>query len=263
MTKLQLTAVFSAVLLLFVMYFGCETKARDIQRFEKSRALSSEKTDINLLLRDAQGAITEAQNNYVVTLSEQLEKAASDSVKVNLLKQLSGKWYEFGQPAIAGYYAQNVAELLNSEDSWSVAGTTYAICVQQMKSDDVREFCNKRAISAFESAVSLNPENIAHRVNLALSYAEIPPADQPMKGITMLLDLNKKHPENVLILNTLARLAIKTGQYDRALVRLSKAIENEPDNVSSICLLATVYDALKKPAEAQQYLEKCRALQAR
>lgn len=263
MTRLQLTAVLSAALLLFVMYFGCETKTQDIQRSEKSRALSSEKTDINLLLKDARGAISEAQNTFLMTLEAQLEKAGPDSAKVNLLKQLSGKWYEFGHPAIAGHYAQNVAELTNSEESWSIAGTTYAICVQESKDDITREFCSKRAVTAFESAISLNPESVVHQVNLALSYAEFPPADQPMKGVLMLLDLNRKHPENVLVLNSLARLAIKTGQFDRALARLEKAIATEPENVSSNCLLATVYEALNKPAEAKQYLEKCRALQAR
>jgi len=263
MTKLQLTVVFSTVFLLFVMYFGCDTKTKDIQRSEKSRALSSEKTDINLLLKDARSMISEAQNTFVLTLEEQLEKTSPDSAKVNVLKQLSGKWYEFGHPAIAGHYAQNVAELTNLEEPWSIAGTTYAICVQGAKDDIIREFCSKRAIAAFENAISLNPENIVHKVNLALSYAEFPPAGQEMKGPMMLLDLNREQPDNVLVLNSLARLAIKTGQFDRALTRLEKAIATEPDNVSSNCLLATVYEALKKPAEAQQYLEKCRALQAR
>ncbi|NUO00627.1 MAG: hypothetical protein HUU01_08425 [Saprospiraceae bacterium] len=263
MTKLQLTAVFSAALLLFVMYFGCETKTKEIQRSEKSRALSSEKTDINLLLKDARSTISEAQHTFVLTLEEQLETANSDSAKVAILKQLSGKWYEFGHPAIAGHYAQNVAELSNSEEAWSIAGTTFGICVQEAKDDIIREFCSKRAIGAFENAVSLNPENITHKVNLALSYAEFPPADQPMKGPLMLLDLNRQQPENVLVLNSLARLAIKTGQFDRALTRLEKAVQLEPENVSSNCLLATVYESLKKTVEAQQYLEKCRALQAR
>jgi len=263
MTRLQLSAVFSTALLLFVMYFGCDTKTKDIQRSEKSRALSSEKTDINLLLKDARSAISAAQNAFVSSLEEQLEKVSPDSAKVNLLKQLSGKWYEFGHPAIAGHYAQNVAELTNSEETWSIAATTYAICVQEAKDDIIREFCSKRSVTAFENAISLNPENVVHQVNLALSHAEFPPPDQPMKGITMLLDLNRKHPENVLVLNSLARLAIKTGQFDRALARLEKAIATEPENVVSNCLLATVYEALKKPVEAKQYLEKCRALQAR
>lgn len=263
MTKLQLTAVLSAALLLVVMYFGCETKNKDIQRSEKSRALSIEKTDINLLLKQASGTLSESQNAVVGVLEEELEKAGADSVKVRVLKQLSGKWYEFGQPAIAGHYAQSVAELLNSEEAWSVAGTTYAICVQQTRDTIVREFCGNRSITCFESAISLNPENVANKVNLALSYAEFPPADQPMKAVLMLRDLNTQYPENVLVLNSLARLAIKTGQFDRALQRLTQAIEKEPENTSTNCLLATVYEALQKPKEAQQYLEKCRALQAR
>lgn len=263
MTKLQLAAISAAILLLFAMYFGCDTKAKGIQRSEKSRALSSEKTDINLLLKNAREVISPAQNTFVAKLEEEIEKAPGDTAKVALLKQLSGKWYEFGQPAIAGFYAQSVAELDNSEQAWSISGTTYSICVQQATEEDVKEFCGKRAIAAFERATSLNPENVAHKMNLALSHAAFPSADNPMKGPAMLLDLNKQYPENVSILNSLARLAIKTGQLERALERLKKAVALEPENVSSNCLLAEVYDNLKKAAEAEQYLEKCRALQSR
>jgi predicted Zn-dependent protease len=132
--------------------------------------------------------------------------------------------------------------------------------VQRSEEEKVRAFCTNNAVEAFENAISLNPSNISHQVNLALLYAENPPSDNPMKGITMLLDLNREHPENVLVLNNLARLAIRTGQYDRAIERLEKARSIEPDNANTSCLLAQAYEGSGNTEQAEAFGEQCRKL---
>lgn len=258
MTRLQWICIGSAVLLFFVLYFGCERKPLNVSALEKSRALSAESTDINILLQEARAALKPEEKNKLLLLEQELSEALEDSVRVGLLQQLSGTWYNAGHYAIAGYYAQEVATVDETEDSWSIAGTTYTICIQRTQEERIRDFCTGRAIAAFENAISLAPANVRHRVNLALCYAENPPADNPMKGIQMLLDLNQNEPENVLVLNTLARLAIRTGQYDRAIARLEKAIVIEPDNLNSVCLLAQAYEASGNVVKAEEFDAACR-----
>jgi cytochrome c-type biogenesis protein CcmH/NrfG len=106
------------------------------------------------------------------------------------------------------------------------------------KEEKVIEFCANRAIQAFENAISLDPSDITNKVNLAVCYAERPPQNNPMKGILMLIDLNKKHPENVPTLSTLGRLGIQTGQFEKAVARLELALQIEPKNIKVNCLLA-------------------------
>ncbi len=263
MTKLQIGIVGGAVALLLAMYFGCDTKPEEQIALEKSRALAAESTNLDALLLVAKGKIEPAQAAEIATFEQQVEAATDDIAKTDALKQLSGKWYEYRQPAVAGAYAQQVAELENTEDAWSIAGTTYAICIQMNEEQKVREFCTNRAIAAFESAISINPDNVAHRVNLALTYAENPPEDNPMRGPTMLLELNQSHPDNVLILNSLARLAIKTGQYDRALARLEQSYAQESQNVNTICMLAQVHNALGNGEAAAGFARQCEAARNR
>jgi len=76
----------------------------------------------------------------------------------------------------------------------------------------------------------------------------------------MLLDLNREHSENVLVLNTLARLAIRTGQYDRAIERLEKARSIEPNNANTSCLLAQAYEGNGNTEQAQAFAERCQDL---
>ena len=73
----------------------------------------------------------------------------------------------------------------------------------------------------------------------------------------MLLGLNQENPEDVLVLNALGRLAIKTGQFDRARVRFEEALETDPVNATAICLLAQVYEALGEDEKANAFSNKC------
>jgi len=258
MTKLQWIVIGAAVALFFIIYFGCETTPKDISALEKSRALASESTDINTLLSEAKLELESIAANELLALEAQLEESLSDTAKVDAYKQLSSKWYELEQPAIAGYYAQQVAELESTEESWSIAGTTYTICIQRTETPKIRDFCTGRAITAFESAISLNPDKISHQVNLALAYTYNPPPENPMKGVLMLRELNQKAPDNVLVLNTLARLAIRTGQYERAIERLEHALSIEPNFTATACLLAQAYEGAGNSAKAQSFAQKCR-----
>ncbi|MBP9874520.1 MAG: tetratricopeptide repeat protein, partial [Haliscomenobacter sp.] len=80
----------------------------------------------------------------------------------------------------------------------------------------------------------------------------------PMKGIQMLLDLNQKNPDQPGVLFHLGRLAIRTGQYDKAVERLEKTVALDPARSEAFCFLAQAYQELgqsEKAAEAQKRCE--------
>jgi len=256
MTKLQIISVVSAVLLFIILYFGCDIVSPEQKRIGEDRKPAMVSTDISVLLKNAAATLDPAQTGIIEMLDAQVE-AAQDSTKFDFLKQLSGKWYEFGQPAIAGFYAQTIAENDNSEESWSIAGTTYSICLQRTKEQKVRDYCYQNAVQAFESAVSVNPDNPQHKVNLAVLYTENPPPQNPMKGILMLRELTEKYPENASVLVNLGRLAIQTSQFDKAIERLSQALTLEPTNRQAICFIAKAYEAKGDQTNAELFGTRC------
>lgn len=260
MTRLQWITIAISVGLFSLLYLGFDTKAPKQKSFEKSRLLSAESANIEMMLRTAKQALAAPQSNAILAIETQLESAFPDSAKALVLQQLSGKWYDFGQPAIAGHYAENVAQITGTEEAWSIAGTTYTLCVQRSEEQRIKDYCTNHAVQAFENAISINPDNIAHKVNLALCYTENPPQDNPMRGILMLVELNKDFPDNVLVLNNLGRLAITTGQFDRAVQRLEKALSLESNNATSICLLSRAYDGVGQKEKAKQFAEACSKL---
>lgn len=216
-----------------------------------------ESTDAGSLLGDAKSRLDARGTAAILSLEADLEKAGGDTARAEAYKALSGKWYQLGEPALAGYYAEEVANLENTGQAWGLAGTTFVLCAQQTSEDKVRQFCSSRALKAFENAISLEPETVSHRINLALAFTDFPPEDNPMKGILMLRELDTQYPDNPSVLFHLGRLAMQTGQWDRAVERLARSVTLNPDNRMAWCLLAQAYEETGNTTKAAESSKRC------
>ncbi|MBK8967271.1 MAG: tetratricopeptide repeat protein [Lewinellaceae bacterium] len=226
---------------------------------ERSRALQGERTSLEQLQNEARAHLTATQISALDAFEQTLAAAESDTDRIAALKKMSGWWYQQGQIPVAGGLAEQVAELENTDTAWSVAGATFYNALRAEQNAVLRAFCGDHAIKAFESAISLRPEHVEHRVNLALVYAEYPPKDNPMKAVLLLRELESKYPENAAVYNALGRLAIKTGQWERAIQRLEKAMLLDPENPNTPCLLARAYEEAGNKTQAAAYAARCQA----
>ena len=259
MRRPQWIAAGIALLLVLITYWGCPVRPPEMEAGFNRGPLAT--TGLQSLIRDAHAALTPAQQATLSTLEQRLETQQEDTARLALLEQLAGEWYKAGQPAISGAYAARIAEIENTEEAWGITATTFSLCLRQAGTDDkTRQYCSAQAEQAYQAAISLNPGNVENRINLAVTYTDSPPSDNPMKGILMLRDLEKEYPTEPKVYITLAQLAIKTNQLDRAAERLLKADELAPNNPDVVCPLAKVYENLGRAGEADIYARKCSAL---
>ncbi len=258
MFKLQNIIIMMGFVLFFLLYFGLDVKPKKFGTIERNRALATQDTDISNLIKDVQGTLSPNQASLLIALEREIENATSDSKKSDLLKDLSGKWFEYRQPHIAGFYAEQVAEIENTVEAWSIVGTSHAAAFKGNFDEKVKKFAFQRAVSAFENAISLDPSDIRSKVNLALCYVERPLQENPMKGILLLLDYDKQYPDNPLILSNLGRLAIQTGQYEKAIQRLERVIAIAPETKTAYCLLSKAYEGIGDQANAISFQKKCK-----
>lgn len=256
MTKLQLIVLLGGISLFLLLYFGFDKKTPAQRSLEKSRTLSMSTIQVDNILRAAKAEISAAQQDEV-RFYEQSISEEDDSTNLETFESLSRTWYDFGYPAIAGHYAKKIAEQINTEESWSITGSTFSICLQNNDTENVKDFCFSNAVSAFENAISLNPENLTYQINLATLYAEFPVETNPMKGIQMLLELNKNNPENVQVLNNLAMFGMRTGQFEKALERINTALQIEPTNKRTNCLAYEIYSRLDNVEKADIHKTIC------
>lgn len=259
MTKLQWIVTASCIALFAILYFGFDTKSSSFKEVERNRALTSTSLDINQVLIEAVGKLPDAAKLEVATLDENLNQSETENLKVDVLKKISGFWYKQSRPDLSGYYANQIAEIEVTADAWHIAGSTFTLGLQQMEDDDKWDYCYDNAISAYQNAISLDPEYIDSRINLALCYVERAPDNNPMKGITMLLDLNKKHPENIAVMTNLGKLAVRTNQLDKARIRFEKVLEIENNNNVAICYLSEIYKGLGDISKASEYGALCKS----
>jgi tetratricopeptide (TPR) repeat protein len=166
-------------------------------------------------------------------------------------------WYENRQLMAAGYYAEEVAAAEKADSSWSVAGALYYTALVQSQDPVQKAEIASKAVRCFENASSIDADNPARKVNLALVYAENPPADNPMKPVLMLRELEQQYPDNPAVYNALGRLAIKTGQWQRAVDRLEKAWSLDKKNPNTPCLLARAYEGLGNAEKANEFATVC------
>lgn len=250
-------AVVSALLLL--TYWGCPVRPPEMEDGFARGPLQS--TGLESLIRAARGTLQPAEIATLASLETELETIEDPAGKPPVLEQLAGAWYQAGQPAISGIYARQIAEITNTEDAWSITATTFSICLKQEGIDEkTRQFCASQAEQAYQATISLDPQDAEHRINLALTYTDYPPRDNPMKGILLLRELEQKYPDNPRVYTTLAQLAIKTNQVERAAERLEKAVELSPDNPDAVCPLARVYESLGQADKAAVMAARCEAL---
>ncbi|MBP7821967.1 MAG: tetratricopeptide repeat protein, partial [Saprospiraceae bacterium] len=254
MNKLQLTLLLIGLSVGALIYFGGNQRSSQRSQIEKSNKINGNVISPDEVVKKAKEGIGAKQLAKIEELEANLQKNDGNThQEVAILKEISGEWYKDGFASASGYYAERVALLEPSDSAWSIAGSTYAVGLKQAKDDDVKVFCRNNGVKAFENAISLNPEETNYRLNLALIYTDMPLEDNPMKGILMLRELADKYPNNIGVLVALGRLAIQTGQYDKAKGRLEKAESIDPKNKVIICLLAEVYEALKDDQKSSKY----------
>ena len=254
----QALYILGAILLLAGLYWGFSRTPSTQKTLEKSRVLSGQGFDLLALSTEAKKNLNKEDLENIETLESQLQYAGEDSTKVEILKQLSGRWFQLDKPIIAGVYAKEIAEKIQTAQSWSITGTTFAAALKKSdleEKDQVK--ARDQAIDAFEHAISLEPQVIEHRVNQALCYIETPDAAQPMKGVQMLAGLATNYPESSLPPYHLARLAVQTGQYERAEERIEQARKLSPSDSRIACLAIEIYNAVNKPDKAKELAGLC------
>jgi len=249
--------VVGAGLLLLLLFFGFDIKSPQQKEEIEQRTKVGLALDPTVLIENARESLGSAESSELAEIEVRLQRAP-EAEKLTYAKELSGFWFRQKQYYLAGTFAEHVAEQIDDATSWSIAGTTYLNGVT-MGEGDRANACQVKADLCLQNAISLEPNEVSHQINRALVFVRKAPADNPMKGIQMLLKLSGDYPESVPVMVHLAQLAIETGQYDKAKVRLEKAVSLEPDNPRVVCLMSDVLTRMNDFSQ-NDWIKRCKLL---
>lgn len=260
MNRHQITVISIAVLLTLVLFFAFGKVPKEANQAKESQKSTASPTTQLLETAEVQAKtkLSKVQLDELKVIEEALSKTKIDSIKVEFYKQIASFWYKANKPEVSGLYAEKIAEITNDQEAWQIAGTTFRIALQSDDEEAVKEVCSQMAIRAFQKAIAIDSSNVNYQMQLAMVYVDKPLTDNPMKGILMLRELNTKYPQNADVNIQLAKLAIRTGQFDKAVERLEKALALSPQTVSINCLLAEAYTGNGNTDKAKVAMQKCK-----
>lgn len=257
MNKPQILSLSMFLGLFLFLYFGCDTKSKEHIAQEKSRAENFELLNVENLIRETTPTISTIAQEKVHQLNDALKADTTAGVRIDIFKAMASLWYQEGHPLISGYYAEKIAKLRGDDESWGITGTTFALATKSLKEGVEKDFALEKSRKALQKAIDLNPDNPDNHINMALSYVDNMDMNQPMKGILMLREVSEKFPEYPAAFYQLGRLALGTNQLDKAVERLEKAIELDPNFKSAYCLLAETFNKKGDIKSAQKAQTKC------
>lgn len=192
-----------------------------------------------------------------ITALEQNYQKAEESDKIAILSELAQNWDDLAKLPPQGYIYEEIAILSPSYDNWLKAAKAYQLGYVNLQDTALSNALNQKAILAYKNALELDSNSL--EVKTGLGSAIVSRGINPMEGITLLLEVVKKEPQNLEANKALGLFSLQSRQFDKAIERFMVAVEQEP-NAESYFYLATAYENIGMNNDAIIAFEKSKQL---
>lgn len=257
MNKQQIIVV-SAVLALglSIYFFGkmtVLTQDTTAPVMEASRGM-----DNDALLEIAASNLKPEEREKLTPIMAALDTVKNDLQKAGLHRSLAAFWDTKSEWAAAGVHYQAAAEADPQAVNYMVAGSRYQAAAEVANDTLLSGFLFNNAISNMEKATQLAPNDLDMKSDLAIVIVTGTAA--PMRGIQSLLDIVKQEPKHLKANAHLARLAITSGQHDKAVERYTNLIAWYPAFADAYLGLGEAHFNLGNKEAAIKSLEQYKGL---
>ncbi len=239
------------VVALFV--FGT-TKARKSQN-DTAVAATAKAFDIHNYIEEEKKHLTASQALAIGGLENSVTRGDVKSQLVIANTQLANFWKDSShalEPYL--YYLSEAAKLDKSEKNLTFAAQLILENLRSEQDEAKLNWKTELAISLFEKGIELYPGNDDFKVGLGSCYifgkGRTGGPEETMKGIQQLLSVVRRDSNNMKAQMMLGVGGYVSGQYDKAIERLQKVVQTQPENLEAIAFLADTYAAKGQKTEA-------------
>lgn len=141
-----------------------------------------------------------------------------------------------------------------SGSDWQQAGERYTSAAGFQKDEHNLPALFDAAIRCFDKAIELEPKNLDAKVGKGICL--VSGSNDPMKGISLLLEVVAVDSTNVNAQLALADFSVQRNAPDKAIVRYATALRLRPDYYGLHLNLADLYQQMGDTAAAISHLEK-------
>lgn len=194
-----------------------------------------------------------------ITTLENTYKSTSGADQIKAAQLLAQKWDDVEQTVPSALYLEIVASKEKTLNNWLSAGGRLMKAFDTTQDSIMQPALLQKANTAYTNAMAIDSNSAEAKTGLGITIVN--GMGMPMKGIAMLLDVVKKDPKNLKAQMSLGTFAIKSGQFDKAIVRFTDIIAQKP-SPDAYFYLATAYENLGKNKEAVEAYLKSKKLAA-
>lgn len=211
--------------------------------------------DIQRFITESHKNLSPSQTLYVSELENTVKRGDVHAQQINAYNSLAAFWKD-SVPVFEPYafYISEAAKLDNSEKNLTFAAQLFLERLRGEHDLSKLDWETATAVELFEKAIALNPDNDDLKIGLGSCYifgkGRNGDPQETMKGIQQLLSVARKDSTNMKAQMMLGVGGYISGQYDKAIDRLLKVVNAQPDNVEAVAFLADTYAAAGKKAEA-------------
>jgi tetratricopeptide (TPR) repeat protein len=248
------------VLMASLFFFGKTVAKKEDVGVPGQAATSIPLFNWNSYLQAARQKLPVYQQNYLNNLENSVKRGDVKEQKIKLYNQLASFWKDsVHQNDFFIFYTAEAAKLVNSEKNLTFAARLTLKDLRNEEDNAKRGWKAEQAISLFEKAIELNPNNDSLQVELGSCYVfgkgMAGDAQSTMKGIQQLLKVAKKDSANMEAQLMLGIGGVISSQYDKAVDRLLNVVKIEPGNIEAISWLADAYAGKGDKTNALKWYE--------
>jgi tetratricopeptide (TPR) repeat protein len=259
--KKQLILAVSGIIVVSVLFiFGRTAAVKNSAGSDMQAKEAAAGFDISQFITQAKNHLSPSQNIILGKLENSVTRGDVLNQQITANNQLAAFWKDSAhvfEPYI--YYLSAASKLENSEKNLTFAAQLILNNLRFEQDAGKLNWLTAEAAELFEKAIALNPANDDLKIGLGSCYiygrGRAGNTDETMKGIQQLLSVVRKDSNNMKAQMVLGYGGLVSGQYDKAIERLTKVVTVQPGNIEAIEYLASAYAETGRKAEAIKWYE--------
>jgi len=268
MTRYQLVLIAIAVILVVTLYFGAEIspniKKKTTANTDQHQSpdthsnISTSNIDWTYISENAKSHLISSDIQLLNNMQSAADGESNLEKKSLLIDNIVRFWISKDNDLMAAKNLEDIAIIDHNDTMWIQTGLAYQQAADQNTNPKLAQIIWQKTKEAFTKATQINDSNIDAKIYLA--NAIIASGESPMKGVGILLDVVRRDSTHVKAQLELGRFAIISQQFDKAIMRLEKVIQYDPQNADALFLLAEAYKGIGDKTKAKATFEKCKLL---
>lgn len=248
--KTQIGLIAIAVVLFVLLFLAPTKKSADVAEKIDVKPSTESSANIESFILIAEKALSvNLKHTY-----DSLINAANASKVDTAYLTVSDFWDQQKRPDFAAFYVEKSANKQQTSEAFAKAGDRYYYSIRFVKNNEEVPVLYESATRCYQKAIDKNPKNIDAKIQLAACFVE--GSQDPMKGVTLLREIEKTDSNNVKLQLSFAFFSVKSQQWDKAIKRFNKVLEIDPLFIEAYLHLADAYEQQGDKNKTIEMLEK-------